>query len=45
MEMRAGTMPYDQDFLPAISSDLIDVIADSVIEKIDCWKINGMKNN
>jgi hypothetical protein len=45
MEMKAGTMPYDQNFLPAISSDIIDVIADSLIEKIDCWKINGMKNN
>lgn len=45
MEMKAGTMPYDLNFIEARFSDSIDVIADSLIEKIDCWKINGMRNN
>ena len=44
-EMKAGTMPYDEDFRPAITSSLIDVLDDTLIEKIDCWKLNGMKNN
>ena len=44
-EIKAGTMPYDQNFNPAITSNLIDVLDDTLIEKIDCWILNGMKNN
>ena len=44
-EIKAGTMPYDQNFNPAITSNLINVLDDTLIEKIDCWILNGMKNN
>ena len=44
-EIKAGTMPYDQNFNPAITSNLIDVLDDTLIEKIDCWILNGMRNN
>tara|TARA_Y100000385_G_C13029744_1_gene610184 strand:- start:524 stop:898 length:375 start_codon:yes stop_codon:yes gene_type:complete len=44
-EMKDGTMPYDQNFIEAFNSNNVDVISDSLIAKIDCWIINGMKNN
>ena len=44
-EIKAGTMPYDENFMPAISSSLIDVLNDTLIDKIECWILNGMENN
>ena len=44
-EINAGTMPYDEDFTPAINSSLIDVLNDTLIDKIECWILNGMENN
>ena len=44
-EINAGTMPYDEDFTPAINSSLIDVLDDTLIDKIECWILNGMQNN
>ena len=44
-EIKAGTMPYDEDFTPAINSSLIDVLNDTLIDKIECWILNGMENN
>ena len=44
-EIKAGTMPYDENFTPAISSSLIDVLNDTLIDKIECWILNGMENN
>ena len=45
LEMKAGSMPYDQNFIEALNSNNVDVISDSLIAKIDCWVSNGMKNN
>ncbi len=44
-EIKAGTMPYDENFTPAINSSLIDVLNDTLIDKIECWILNGMENN
>ena len=44
-EINAGTMPYDENFSPAITSNLIDMLNDTIIEKIECWILNGMENN
>tara|TARA_B100000768_G_scaffold133749_1_gene124536 strand:+ start:944 stop:1318 length:375 start_codon:yes stop_codon:yes gene_type:complete len=44
-EINAGTMPYDENFNPAITSNLIDMLNDTIIEKIECWILNGMENN
>jgi hypothetical protein len=43
--IKNGTMPYDENYVSAISSSLIDPIEDSIIQKIECWVENGMKNN
>ena len=44
-EINAGTMPYDTNYIPAINSSLIDVLNDTLIDKIECWILNGMQNN
>ena len=44
-EINAGTMPYDENFSPAITSNLIEMLNDTIIEKIECWILNGMENN
>tara|TARA_B100001287_G_C22205619_1_gene310018 strand:- start:18 stop:389 length:372 start_codon:yes stop_codon:yes gene_type:complete len=43
--IKNGEMPWDQYNAPASSSDIIDPIDDTLIKKIECWVVNGMKNN